>query len=121
MMTLLLIAFMATGCSKAVEIPRDQFEPPASEGKGVHRICMVDKSSYEARAFSMTDSTIVIETLNPTDSRYKRVELPIVLPLSEVESISKYELDRGRSFFLLAGSFIVIMFVITLGSDFQMD
>lgn len=110
---LLLIAFMVTGCSTAVEVPREQIESGTRRDDGIYRIRTVDKAKYDARVFSLTDSTLVIEKLNATDARYKKAELPIVLVRDDVVSISKYELARGRSFFALSGAFLLIMAIIT--------
>ena len=116
---LILIVFMAAGCSKPVEIPRDQFEAATREEHARHRIQMVDGSYYTVQRFSLTDSTVVVEKLNPTDPMYKRTALPIVVPLGDVESISKYELDKDKSFFALVGAgavALVFIFIATFGS-----
>jgi hypothetical protein len=113
---LILIVFMAAGCSKPVEIPHDQFESAAREEHARHRIQKIDGSHYTVERFSLTDSTVVIEKLNRTDARYKRTALPIVVPLSDVESISKYELDKDRSFFALVGAGAVALLVIAMAT-----
>ena len=116
---LILLVFMAAGCSKPVEIPRDQFEAATREEHARYRIQMVDGSYYTVERFSLTDSTVVVEKLNPTDARYKRTALPIVVPLGAVESISRYELDKDKSFFALVGAGVValiVVFIATFGS-----
>ncbi len=77
---------------------------------------MADDSHYVVRRFALTDSTLVIEKLHQTDERYNRTELPIVVPRADVESISKYELDKDRTFWALVGAsatVLVILFVTT--------
>lgn len=113
---LILIVFMAAGCSTAVEVPREQIESGTRRDDGIYSIRTVDNEKYAVRSFSMTDSTLVIEKLNATDARYKKAELPIILARDHVRAISKYELARGRSFFLLAGSFLLIMAIIGISS-----
>lgn len=108
----LLIALTASGCSKPVEIPRGQFESGTHVTKGIYQIRTNDDSSYNVREFSVTDSTLVIEGLHASDKRYKHTPLPIVVPLADVESVSKYELDRGRSFFALVGAGAFVLFII---------
>lgn len=115
---LILIVVMATGCSTTVEVPREQIESGTRRDDGIYRIRTVDKEKYDVRIFSMTDSTLVIEKLNATDARYKKAELPIVLARDNVSAVSKYELARGRSFFALAGSFLFVMAIISIGSAF---
>jgi hypothetical protein len=119
---LVCLALIASGCSKAVQIPSDQVDAAAREESGRYRIQMVDGSYYTVERFSLTDSTIVIEKLGPSDARYKRIALPIDVPLADVESVSKYELDHDRTFFALVGAGVValaIAFVATF--EFSAD
>ncbi len=111
-----LIAGMTTGCSKAVEIPRDQFEAAAGEESARYRVEMTDGSQYTVERFSLTDSTVVIEELGPSDERYKRAVLPIVLPLGDLEAIARYEFDKDRSFFALVGAGVVALAIIFLAT-----
>jgi hypothetical protein len=120
-LALILVVVTATGCTKSVEIPRDQIgdAPEANPG---YRIDMVDGSHYTVKRFSIVDSTIVIEKLNPSDSRHKDAKLPIVLSISDVQSISKLETRSGLSFAVTAVvGVLAILFVAFLYTDFPWD
>jgi hypothetical protein len=107
-MALLLVVLTATSCSKAVEMPRDQLENAPETHPG-YRIQMVDGSHYSAKRFSTTDSTLVIEKLNPSDSHYDKEKVPIVLSMNDVQSVSKLELREGLSFALVATFGVIII------------
>jgi hypothetical protein len=70
---------------------------------------MVDGSHYSAKRFSTTDSTLVIEKLNPSDSHYDKEKVPIVLSMNDVQSVSKLELREGLSFALVATFGVIII------------
>lgn len=96
------------GCSEAVEIPREQIANQPENHIG-YRIYMVDGSHYSAKRYSVTDSTLVIEKLNPADVRHKKVAVPIVLPLADVQSVSKLELKEGTSFAFAATLGVIVI------------
>jgi hypothetical protein len=91
--SILLIALLATGCSKAVEIPRTEIDDPAYREPGSYRIRVQGREEYLVRRFSISDSTIVVEELLPSDERFRteREDLPTSIPLVQVESISRME------------------------------
>ena len=93
---LALIAVVVTGCSKAVEIPRADIDDPKYREPGSYRIRTEGWNEYLVSRFSVTDSTIVIEGLLPSDERFRtgRNELPISVPRGEIASISQLETDR---------------------------
>jgi len=84
------VVALATGCSRGVEVPRTQLESEEYRKPGDYRIRLHGWNEYHARCFAMTDSTVVIEELLQSDDHYKlmRHDLPIVLPLKDVENIS---------------------------------
>src|SRR5262245_37664798 len=106
---LVIAAMIVTGCSKAIEVPRDQFEATATRKHANHRINLVDGSRYSVKQFAVTDSTIIIEKLNPADSRYNEAKMPIVLPISDVESISRLDLREGLSFAIVATAGVMLI------------
>ena len=115
----MLSVLVLIGCSKAVELPRDQIANQPESHIG-YRIQMVDGSRYSAKRYSVTDSTLVIEKLNPSDSRYKKVSVPIALPITSVQSVSKLELKEGASFAVVA-TFGVIMIMLLNPPEFPAD
>jgi hypothetical protein len=109
---LLLIGSMATACTRAVEVPREQFESTSQAHNVSHRITMTDGSRYVIKQFTVTDSTITIVELNQADERYKHVALPMFLRRADVKSIERMELDPGKSFFLVAPIGLAILLVV---------
>lgn len=90
---LLIVVMVTAGCSKAVYIPPKEVGDAEYRKTGTYRIKLEGWNEYYARRFSVTDSTVVIEELLKTDDRYKRMrhDMPIIIPLAEVESISMME------------------------------
>src|SRR5262245_1651602 len=85
-----LIGILASACARTVEYPRDDFET-ASRDDRPRIVMMTDGSQYIVQKFSLTDSTLVVEDLSSTDSRFKQVDWPIPVPFTEVPSIKKRE------------------------------
>ena len=84
-----LVALLFVGCSKAVVIPREELSREEYRRVGSYRVKLHGWNEYETRRFSVTDSTVVIEELNMSDDHYKlkRHEMPIVVPLKDVEYV----------------------------------
>lgn len=84
-----LVALMLMACSRAVEIPRDQVGAREYRKPGSYKVRLHGWNEYNVRRFSMTDSTVVIEELLVHDDHYKlkQHDMPIVVPLEEVEYI----------------------------------
>ncbi|HEU4928701.1 MAG TPA: hypothetical protein VFU38_02640, partial [Candidatus Krumholzibacteria bacterium] len=82
---LLMIILTATGCSKAVEIPRTDIDDVKYREPGSYRIRLRGREEYLAKRFSVTDSTIVIEELMTSDERYRleRASMPREIPIVE--------------------------------------
>jgi len=93
----ILIASMTAACTKAVVIPRADWADYEKRIEGSYRIRLTSREDYLVRRFSTTDSTVVIEEMLPGDERYRtrRTELPIAIPLSEVESIAETRTNWG--------------------------
>jgi hypothetical protein len=104
---LVLVVLTMASCSRAVEVPRDQFEAAAGE-ENAHRIQLADGSHFMAQRFAVTDSTIVIEELHRTDERRKKVTLPIVVPINDIRSIETIDFLEGRTI-LVAASVITVV------------
>ncbi|HEU4928702.1 MAG TPA: hypothetical protein VFU38_02645 [Candidatus Krumholzibacteria bacterium] len=116
----LLVLAIATGCSKAVEIPRVDYDAASQESRTRFRIDMADGTSHNVVHFSLTDSTIVMEKSTPTYSPHKQINETIVARRQDVAAISKYELARGQSFFALSGTFLFVMLILSLRNlDFE--
>lgn len=87
-----VIALLATGCAHGVPIPRDRWEP--AEKAGSYRIRLHGRVEYLVTSYTLSDSTVVISGLSPSDQRFVqgREALPIEIPLAQVSSISRMEL-----------------------------
>jgi hypothetical protein len=57
------VALMATGCTRSVEIPREQVATKEFREPGYYRIRLHGWNEYNARRFSVTDSTVVLGLL----------------------------------------------------------
>lgn len=86
---LVIGTLVVSGCSRAVEIPRGQVGADEYRRVGSYKVRLHGWNEYNVRRFSMTDSTVIIEELLVTDDHYKlkRHEMPIVVPLKDVEYI----------------------------------
>ena len=115
-LSFVLIAFLMTGCSKAVVIPPGEIESASREEHGNYRIQMADDSYYLVRRFTVTDSTVVIEKLNGADSRYRSTIVPIVVARSDVQSISKLETRHGASFAVVATVGVLVILIVAIAT-----
>ncbi len=112
--SLALIALLTTGCSKAVEIPRTDYDAASQDPKARFRVEMIDGTIHEATHYSLTDSTIVVEKVHKaSDFRYRADKTTVVAARAGIASISKYETAHGRSFVALSTAFLVILFFAT--------
>jgi hypothetical protein len=107
---LALAAVTLAGCTKTVEVPRDQFQAAAATDVN-HRIDLTDGTYYIVGQFSVTDSALVIEKLNGGDLRYGETKLPITLSFGEIESISRLEAKKGPLIAILVTGAVVIGFM----------
>ena len=87
----LVIVMIVGGCGGYVEIPREQFEAASHDESAIHRVIGPNGEEYLVNQFTVSDTTLVIVSLAPNDSRYHRIMLPIELPLGDVTSIKRVE------------------------------
>jgi hypothetical protein len=104
-----VIVLTVMGCSKSVNVPLDQVES-VQDRKARHRIHVRDGDEFAVRRFTVTDSTIVIDDLSPTDIRFDAVDLPIVLRRSDVVAIERVE-GRGQLFFIVIPAAVVLLLI----------
>jgi hypothetical protein len=119
MIALVLVALLLTGCSKAVVIPREDLTRTEYRKVGDYRIKMHGWNEYHARRFSLTDSTVVIEELKKSDDRYelKKHDMPIVVPLNEVEYIGEMNTNWPLTAVVLAGIGGVVLFWVWIAAS----
>jgi len=75
---------------------------------------MKDNTQYVVDQFAITDSTVTIMKWNLADTRYKHVELPVVLNRQDVKFVEKLELDQGKSFYVVAPIGLAVLLIIGL-------
>jgi hypothetical protein len=102
-----LATLMAMGCTRTIDIPLHQVES-MRDPKTPCRVTMRDGTQYRVREFAVTDSTLVIKNLTPSDAYHDKAKLPLVVPLSEVTSVQKSEMTE---WFWVGGVAIVVLFV----------
>jgi hypothetical protein len=113
--SVVLIAFLVTGCSSTRQVPREEFEAVSHEPLRVHHVTMTDGSDYSVTRFSVTDSTFVIEELGKTDERYAYAVMPIVRRLDSVAALETKD-ARGEAWVVLVVVGLVFI-AVTAGSD----
>jgi hypothetical protein len=101
-------ALVATGCSRTVNVPLNQVQS-VRDPQARHRIHMIDGTEYAVRRFTATDSTIVIDDLSPSDTRFDSASLPIVLSRANVQSVTRAE---GPHMWVVAGFMVLGVFLI---------
>jgi hypothetical protein len=115
-LALVLIALLVTGCSHAVPIPRAEWSPEPAVAPGAYRVRLHGRVEYLVRHYAITDSTVVINELMPSDERFPhgRESLPIAIPLARVESISRMEPDWPMTSLAVVGLLGLVAFMILL-------
>lgn len=98
------------GCSRTVDVPMNDLES-VHDRKARHHVSMWDGSQYSVRQFTVTDSTLVIDDLSPSDTRKGAVNEPIVLPRDSIASVERLE---GKPHVIL-GSFVLVMVGLIIG------
>ncbi len=119
-LALVLIAFLMTGCTKAVEIPPADIDKPEYRWPGSYRIRVTTHEEFLVRKFSTTDSTIVVEQLLSTDERYGSAKqpLPIVIPRANVASIAAISKSPSTGGIVIGGVIIgLAVFLILVSSN----
>jgi len=107
----ILAAFVFAGCTRAVDVPLYQFEAEAQSHES-HRFTMKDNTQYVVDQFAISDSTVTIMKWNLADTRYKHVELPVVLNRRDVKFVEKLKLDQGKSFLAVAPLGVTLLLMI---------
>lgn len=104
----LLTTFITlVGCSRTVDVPMNDLES-VHDRKARHHVRMLDGSRYSVRQFTVTDSTLVIDDLSPTDVRKGAVTEPIVLPRDSIASVERLE-GRQYEIFGIAAVIAVLL------------
>jgi hypothetical protein len=118
------VLFLA-GCSRAVEIPRQQVGAEEYRKPGDYRIRLKGWNEYYARRFSVTDSTIVIEELVKSDDHYKlkKHDMPIVVPREDVVYVGVMETNWPVTAVvggtLVAGIVFFVFLIVTIGDGWE--
>ncbi len=97
------------GCTKTVDVPIDDLES-VHDRKARHHVNMVDGSQYSVRQFTVTDSTLVIDDLSPTDSRKGVVNEPITVPRDSIASVERLEGGQYLIFGTVALAAVLLIF-----------
>jgi len=85
-----MIAIVATGCSHAVEVPRNEFAAMSRVESGEHRIYTMSGDEYLAADFEITTGSVSVFKLSSSD-RHRDATMPVVIPMEEVKSIERVE------------------------------
>jgi hypothetical protein len=106
-----------TGCTGFVEVPASDYDNLDSAKADVWKITTKSEASFEARRFTVTDTTLVIETLvienhrgrSTNEARPEDRSLPITLERSEVVKIEqqKTEVLGPTAIIILGGALLL--------------
>jgi hypothetical protein len=113
-----LIVSMLTACTQVAGVPIEQQAGQVTAHERKHRIRLVDGTEYMVKAFTVSDSVVVVQRLDSSDVRYASVMPPITLPRSEVMTVEKFEKSPSAIGVLLiagcaAGVFYVSVWLFT--------
>jgi hypothetical protein len=124
---LTMVMLVGVSCTRTVQVAvTDSGRVNPDDAKN-WRVTTKGQETYSVTKFSMTDTTLVIERVLKTDeiatdySDFTHVEdadLPLVLPLDEIESLERVAIHRGRTTaWVVAGftGFAVLAFVLVVG------
>ena len=112
-----MVALLLLGCSRAAEVPRSELTAEEYRKPGSYKVRLHGWNEYNVRRFSMTDSTVVIEELLVHDDHYKLMkhEMPIVVPLEDVEYIGVIKTNWWATAGFVAFVGAVAGFIVWLG------
>lgn len=102
----ILCALLAAGCSRAVDVPREQFEAASHENADEYRINTRQGRTYIAQQYAVTDSSLQISTLVPSELSDQLMPAALSIPLEDVVTIQK--VDHGPSIYLRAAAGVVL-------------
>jgi len=103
-------------CTRTVHVPVSSLSGEERLPMEAIHVVTVDGTVHKVTKWTLTDSTIVAEAVVVADRWAPRPDLPYTIPLASVDHVDKTELARGRSFFLLAGAFLLFMAVYGLAT-----
>jgi len=72
---------------------------------------MKTNAEYMARRFSLTDSTLVVAELSPSDANYSLARLPVTLRLDDVQSIARVESNNVVPIGVIGVCFLLVVLV----------
>jgi hypothetical protein len=106
----LVVVCVFAACSKVNEIPREQMGAAEHRKPADYHIWMKAGDDYLARLYSVTDSTVVIQELQQSDLRDKKQDMPIIVPLENVERITVLK----KNYWVLVPVGVAIATILTL-------
>jgi hypothetical protein len=91
-------------CTKTVRVPEPDYGQLTPE-KNRHLIVRTADARYQVERFTMTDSTLVIESIRPAPNTYPARDegfdqpsyIPYAVPLDSIESISQVRRPSGAT------------------------
>ncbi len=107
---LVLVPLVAVACTRTIDVPVQQLESSRNVTTP-YRVTMKDGTQYRARQFTVTDSTLVIKDLLPSDPRRDEATLPIVVSLDDVASVQKSD---TTAWFWVGGVVVAAFIVVGL-------
>lgn len=99
-------------CSQVTRVPPTQYGNPGEAA--VYHVTTVDGIIYPATRFIVSDSTLVIEAFYKSQetSQDNVRSVPFEIPLSQVKSVDRVTLDRGRASVWVFGVGVLMLAVL---------
>jgi len=103
---ILTCVLIVIACSRTSEIPRERFEAASHEGADEYRINTRQGRTYIAQQYAVTDSSLQISTLMPSEFSDQLMPAALSIPLEDVVTIQK--VDHGPPVYLMAAVGVVL-------------
>lgn len=115
---LLWLPITLVSCQKQVRIPPSEYSNLDSRSSSLWEVVSKDRV-YRVGSFTVTDSTLVLEDVlwfkdritgrYPSTDEVEQSELPILLPLPEVEFVARVEKAKVRTILAVTTTVLVVV------------
>jgi hypothetical protein len=116
---LAMISLITTGCMRSIDVPRADLES-AKTYHGNYRV-QTNATRFLVHDFATTDSSLVITRLSGDDRQFGRMEMPVTIPMVNVEGVYEQKVDAPKTGLIVIGGLAVlfgtILALLTVGAS----
>jgi len=108
-----------SSCTRTTKLNREEYSTLSSSPTSPLEIRTRDGSRYIARKTSVTDSVIVVlsgEAVPPAGSKPSKLSKSVTLRVSDIESISVYQVDDNKTLIVVLGILVLVVGIAALGA-----